>query len=108
MRFHLDEQISPALAVALRRKGIDVSTSQDAALLGSGDLDQLSFAISEQRILVTFDDDFLRLDAEGVHHCGICYCHPRKYSTIGELLHVLLIVAECSTEDEMRNHVEYL
>jgi predicted nuclease of predicted toxin-antitoxin system len=61
IRFHFDEHVSPTLAEALRRKGVDVSTSQEAALLGSDDLDQISFAIHQERILVTFDDDFLLL-----------------------------------------------
>jgi len=66
--FHLDEQISPALAVALRHRGIDVTTTADANLTGADDRGQLAFAANAGRVLVTQDVDFLRLHAEGVPH----------------------------------------
>jgi predicted nuclease of predicted toxin-antitoxin system len=59
--FHLDENVDPAIALALRRAGIDVTTSQEANLLSESDRVQLDFARSESRILVTHDDDFLIL-----------------------------------------------
>ncbi len=107
IRFHLDEHLSPAIADALRREGVDVSTSQETNLLGRGDLDQFAFAVAEGRVLVTCDDDFLRPEFRNSKHHGICYCHRQKYD-VGEMVEAVLVVHQCGTENEMRNHVEWL
>ncbi len=106
IRFHLDENVSGTVGSALRRRGIDVTTSADAGLIGAEDHEQLRFAVSEDRVIVTHDDDFTRLHAEGVVHAGICYCHKDKHS-IGDLVRLLMLVHECFTEDEMRGHFEF-
>ena len=58
IRFHLDENVDPNIAFALRRSGIDVTTSQEADLLAKSDTVQLDFAFKESRRLITHDDDF--------------------------------------------------
>lgn len=106
MRFHLDENVDPAVALGLRRRGIDVTTTADAGLGGATDLTQLDFARREKRVLFTEDSDFLSLARENVEHCGIVYCHQQSRS-IGQMIEFLLIVHACLTEEEMRNHVEF-
>jgi hypothetical protein len=76
-------------------------------VIGANDHEQLHFALSEQRVLVTHDDDFTRIHADGAEHAGICYCPKNKHS-IGDLLRLLLLVRECFDEVEMRRHLEYL
>lgn len=61
IRFHLDEHVSHAIAHALRRRGVDVSTTTDAGLLGVEDGDQLAYATAERRVLVTHDPDLIEL-----------------------------------------------
>lgn len=61
IRFHLDEHLDPDIARALRRYGIDVTTTVEAGLRTQSDFAQLDFATREQRVLVTHDADFLRL-----------------------------------------------
>ena len=107
IRFHLDEHLPTALAKALRRYGYDVSTCQEAGILGSEDGAHLRFAVGAGRVLVTHDDDFLGPLVRSAPHCGVCYCHPDKYS-LGELIHALNLVAECCSAEEMYNRVEYL
>lgn len=107
MRFHLDENVSNAVADALRRRAIDVTTSSGAGLMGADDSEHLRFGQVEQRVVVTHDDDFTRLHASGIGHAGICYCPKDKHS-VGELSRLLLLVHECLSEDEMRGHLEYL
>lgn len=85
MRFHLDEQVNPAIAQGLVRRGVDVTTTPGAGLLGAADEAQLAYAFHEGRIIVTHDRDFLRLDAENVQHAGIAYCRPRSRS-IGNIV----------------------
>jgi len=107
IRFHLDENVSGAVASSLRHRGVDVTTAIEVGLLGAEDADHLRLALSQRRILVTHDDDFARIHANGAEHAGICYCHKEKYS-IGDLVRLLLLVHECFTENEMTGHLEYL
>jgi len=49
IRLYLDEDVDVALAAALRQRGIEVLTTQEAGHLGLPDEDQLTFATREQR-----------------------------------------------------------
>lgn len=96
-----------AVAQGLRRRGIDVLTAQDADFCGRGDEEQLQKAIAEQRVLVSFEDDFLTLLADGRPHLGLAFCAASKY-TVGDLIRVLTLAHEVLEPQEMRNHVEFL
>jgi predicted nuclease of predicted toxin-antitoxin system len=96
-----------ALAEGLRRRGIDVSTTTDAGLMASDDLEQLRFASTERRVLITRDADFLRLHQAGARHAGIVYCHTRHRS-VGPLLQALVLLWEAMSSDEMSDHVEFV
>jgi predicted nuclease of predicted toxin-antitoxin system len=63
--FHLDEHISAGIAAGLRRRNIDVTTAAEAGLTGVTDSTHMEFAASSGRVVVTQDDDFLRLHAQG-------------------------------------------
>ena len=107
IRFHLDEHVRPGLAVGLRAHGIDVTTAHDANLLGAKDRGHIAHALKESRVIVTHDHDYLRLHAEGAQHAGIAYCHQEKYS-LGEHLHLLILVHECYSAEEVQGQVEFL
>jgi predicted nuclease of predicted toxin-antitoxin system len=107
IRFYLDQHMAPAIAVGLRAHKVDVLTAGEAGRCGYSDPDQLQFATAEDRVMVTFDKDYLVLDASGVFHGGIAWCRATKYS-IGEMINALLLVYFLMSDDEMRNHVEYL
>ncbi|NJR52595.1 MAG: DUF5615 family PIN-like protein [Leptolyngbyaceae cyanobacterium CSU_1_3] len=107
IRFHLDENVDPAIALGLRRNGIDVTTSQENNLLAESDPIQLDFARSQFRILVTHDDDFLIMDGQGIEHSGIAYCQKNTKS-IGYLIRMLSLLYEVAKPEEMKDKVEYL
>jgi uncharacterized protein with PIN domain len=107
IRFHLDENVDPAIANGLRRRGLDASTSQETGLLEAPDEEQLAYALNEGRVLVTHDEDFLTMAKLGVKHAGIAYCHSELRS-IGQIISGLLLIYEYMTPDDMRNHVEFL
>jgi predicted nuclease of predicted toxin-antitoxin system len=73
LRFHLDEHIDPAIAAGLRRRGIDVTTTAEAGLSGAEDEEHIAFALAEDRVVVTKDQDFLRHHHEAVPHAGIAF-----------------------------------
>ena len=74
IRFHLDENCTKAIAVGLRRRGIEVTTTPEAGLLGAIDEAHAAYSLSQGRIIFTQDRDFLRIYAAGVLHAGIAYC----------------------------------
>jgi hypothetical protein len=106
IRFHLDENVTPAVAIALRHRNIDVTTTNDAGLAGASDHSQLSFATTSGRVIITHDDDFLRLHAAGAGHAGIVFC--LEYRIIGELVRGLALIHDVLRPDEMCSRIEYL
>ncbi len=58
IKFHLDENVTNAIAEGLRRRGIDVTTTPEQSLIGISDEAQLQFALSQNRIIFTQDTDF--------------------------------------------------
>lgn len=107
IRFYFDQHVPSAVAQGLSQRGIDVLTAQAAGRCGQEDTDQLQFATAERRVLTSFDADFLTLAATGLSHAGIAWCRATKYS-IGELIHVLLMLHGVLDQNAMQNHVEYL
>ncbi|MEM9161500.1 MAG: DUF5615 family PIN-like protein [Cyanobacteria bacterium P01_F01_bin.4] len=107
IRFHLDENVSNAVAQGLTERGIDVTTTAKAKLIGSSDESQLSFIQSESRVLFTHDSDFLKLHSSGVDHPGIVYSVLGSRS-IGEIVKGLVLIWEILEPTDMTHHVEFL
>jgi predicted nuclease of predicted toxin-antitoxin system len=107
VRFHLDEQMDPDIAVALRRAGIDVTTAAEQGLLGEDDPAHLERARSERRVVVTDDTDFLALAGPVADHPGIVYCR-RSEHTLGEIIRFLILVHGVMDAEEMIGRIEYL
>jgi predicted nuclease of predicted toxin-antitoxin system len=59
IRLHLDENVDPDVARALRRHGIDITTTQETGLRTHSDIAQLAFIRREERVIMTHDTDFL-------------------------------------------------
>lgn len=77
IRFYLDEHIPNAVTQGLRRRGVDVLTVQDAGRSGLSDPEQLAFALSQQRMMITMDSDFLVLASQGMRTRGSLTLVPR-------------------------------
>jgi hypothetical protein len=105
--FHLDESTKNAIAITLRQRGIDITTTHDAKLLGASDEIQLRYACENNRILVTHDNDFLRLHHLHVPHTGIAYCKPRHRS-VGEIIRSLTFLWRSYKPEELYNQVIFL
>jgi predicted nuclease of predicted toxin-antitoxin system len=106
IRFHLDEYVDPSIANGLRRRGIDVTTTVEAGLLGSDDLEQLAYAPREQRVLFSQDSDFAELAFSGVEHAGIVFCSAGRRTT-GEIIQFLELAYEVYSSEEMMGRIEY-
>lgn len=77
IKFYLDENVANAVANGLRHRNINVLTTPEAGNIGADDKTQLQFALSEERVMVTQDDDMLRLASDDVEHAGITYYKPQ-------------------------------
>lgn len=104
--FHLDENVDHAVARGLRLRGIDVTTTTDAGLVGKPDESHVAFANATGRVIVTHDPDFLALHATGIEHSGIVFV-PDGSAPIGEVVRFLCLLHECGAAKEMRGQVEY-
>ncbi|MBM3473813.1 MAG: hypothetical protein FJX75_11140 [Armatimonadetes bacterium] len=88
MRFLLDEHVYPCLAVYLRFLGHDaeaVAKERARDLMGKPDDVVFSVAVTDNRIVVTFNaDDYVRLHEEfhktGLDHPGIVLSPERRYA----------------------------
>jgi predicted nuclease of predicted toxin-antitoxin system len=70
----LDENLSPAVAVALSREGVDAAHVRDRGLTGATDPEVLTRAYDEDRILVTANvADFDALARATDLHAGIAF-----------------------------------
>jgi len=107
IKFHLDENVSNAIANGLRMRGIDVTTTPEQKLISVPDDVQLKFAVSQERVIFTQDMDFLRIHRQGINHLGIVYC-PQQTKSIGQIIQGIVLIWELLTPEEMIKHIEYL
>jgi hypothetical protein len=76
VRFYLDEDINPQVAVVLRRLGVWAASTQEAGTRGADDEAQLAYAAEVRAALVTRNrNDFIALTAqffdEDREHAGV-------------------------------------
>jgi len=82
MKFYLDEDLSPKIAVSLRNKGIDAVSTHEVGNIQLSDLEQIAYATRESRCLVTRNArHFLVLARDAIQrqrpNSGILLCSPR-------------------------------
>lgn len=106
VKYYLDEHVHPAIAAGLRRRGVNVLTTQEAGMLGASDEEHLILAANQERVIFTQDEDFLRLHARGEEHEGIVYARQR--TAIGYIVRSLMLIFEVISADEMKNRIEFI
>ena len=106
IRYHLDEHVDPAIATALRRAGVDVTTTIEAGLRTKDDQAHLAFARTEERVIVTRDQDFLRFAAQKNDHCGIVFYTANQ--SMREIIEGLILIYEVMLPSEITGNIEYL
>jgi hypothetical protein len=107
----MDEHVARAITLALRQRGVDVTTAQEDGRAGAPDAVLLDRATEMRRALFTQDDDLLaeghRRQSAGVPFGGVIYAHQLRV-TIGGLVADLNLVAETLNGDELQNTVLFL
>jgi predicted nuclease of predicted toxin-antitoxin system len=107
LQFHLAENVDPDIAQALRRHGIEVTTTAELGMRGQSDVEQIEFARQRERVIVTHDADFLRIAQQSQNHSGIIYC-AKNTRTIGEIIRSLILIYEVLSTEELDGKVEYI
>ena len=111
IKLYLDEDtISRALIRGLRARSVDVLTAQEANQMRVSDRQQLAYAASLQRTLLTFNTrDYVILHNEylslGHKHTGIIVSDQIH---VGLILRRLLKLLDVKSASEMQNWLEYL
>lgn len=106
IRFHLDENVPKAIAHGLRLRGIDVTTTNDANLIAASDPEHIAFALTEDRVIFTQDQDFLRHHQAGTKHAGIVYC-KQGGNSVGEIVRYLHFLSDCLDSEDMCVELEF-
>jgi predicted nuclease of predicted toxin-antitoxin system len=108
LRFHLDENLTTKIALALRKRGRDCTTSRDAGLISATDEQQWEYAAGEQRIIITADQDFLRMAAIDMDHPGSIFWTKRASRPFGQLVKAIDEMCYEKTADELRGTVTFI
>lgn len=110
IELYLDEDVSVLVAELLRARGFSVQTTREVSHMGAADDEQLIYAVSQRRALLTHNrDDFARLAQEyfegGRSHYGVIVAVRRPPH---EIVRRLLLILNQTTSDEMENQVIYI
>ncbi|WP_427158486.1 DUF5615 family PIN-like protein [Aliinostoc sp. HNIBRCY26] len=106
---YTDEDMSALVATLLKSRGLDVVTVPEQATLGKSDREQLEFATSIDRCILTHNRvDFERLHlqymAEGKQHFGIIIVPQKSAYEVAQRIGILV---NALTADEIRNQLLY-
>jgi predicted nuclease of predicted toxin-antitoxin system len=106
----LDEDVHEGLAAALRRQGIDAVNAHECSRKEAKDAEQLAFAVSQQRALMTFNiadfealaDGYFRQDKP---HFGIIVSPQRSFR---KTLQHLVLLFNKFTRESLADQLIYL
>ena len=113
LRLYLDRHIMARLAADLCGHSYDVRTTQEAGMDTAPDEDQLAYATSEGRAILTYNiRDFAPLHEEwqaaGRPHAGIVVSRQMGRRQYGLLLQRVLRLLNHFTAEEMVNNLVHL
>ena len=107
---YLDEHVQFALREALKARGVNVLTTQEAGNIGKDDVSQLIFASQDNRVIFSYNKrHFANLHYEWLTrkrpHGGIILSDQFP---VGIVLRRLMKLYFSVTSDDMKNRLEYL
>ena len=110
-RLYVDVHVPAAITAGLRRRGMDVLTSQEDGSNRLPDDQLLRRSTALGRVLFSQDDDLLAIAAQwqldGIPFNGVVYAHQLS-AGIGRLISDLELVLSCCSAAELADRVTYL
>ena len=109
-KLHLNEHLSPRLAAQLRTYGFDVTSTLEMNMVEANDDEQLAYAASSRRAIVTFNHkDFAvrhnRYMEAGKEHWGIILSIEEAMDVMRRRLLKLL---NAVSAEELKNQIRWL
>lgn len=110
IHLYFDEDVSLGIVENLRTRGFDVLSARDAGALGRSDDDQMLYAISQRRAVVThnradFERQHEKFIEQGLKHYGVIVAKRRKDAEVAAKLLALL---DQVTAEEMEDQLRYI
>ncbi len=107
---YLDEDVSNLVARLLRSRGMDIATVREHQMLGKSDPEQLIYAASMNRCILThnrvdYETLHLRYLTDRIRHSGIMII-PQK--TPHEIADRAMVLLDALTADEIENQLLYI
>jgi len=113
IRFLADEDFNRRILRGLKRRlpALNVVRVQDVGLMTQPDTEVLEWAANENRVILTHDVTTMSKHAfdrveQGLRMSGVI--EVSQNIPIGEAIEELILIAECSLENEWHNRVLYL
>jgi predicted nuclease of predicted toxin-antitoxin system len=107
----MDVHVNKTIAEGLRLRGVDVLRAQEDGRGEATDPELLDRATTLNRVMVTFDTDFLqearRRQYAGQAFSGIVYSRQSQVE-IGQWIEDLELMARCLEPDDVRDRVTFL
>jgi hypothetical protein len=111
LRYYMDVHVPSVIAEGLRRRGIDVLTSQEDGTREADDESLLQRATDLRRILFSQDADLLRIANEwqtrGRSFAGVIFAHQQR-TGVGPLVNDLELIGQCCKASEVADRVIFL
>ncbi|MFO0890014.1 MAG: DUF5615 family PIN-like protein [Isosphaeraceae bacterium] len=111
LALYMDVHVPILISESLRRRGLDVLTSQEDGTATQDDEHLLERATGLGRVLFSHDQDFLRIAAdwqrEGRSFHGLIFA-AQQGTSLGRLADDLELLLTCCMPDELRDRVTFL
>ncbi len=108
MKIYADENVETSVIEGLRRRKVTVLSAVELGYSGKSDEFHLAHASDLQAVILTHDIDFLMMASRhGIKHRGIIFAHSKNVS-IGDCIRGIELIASVLTDQDMRNHIEFL
>lgn len=111
LMLYMDVHVPAAITEGLRRRGLDVLTSQEDGTRTVADELLLQRATDLGRLLFTQDEDLPKIANQwilaGRRFAGLVF-GPQRGSSIGRLIADLELIAQCCTADEVADRVLFI
>ena len=111
LAYYMDVHVPAAITAGIRRRGIEVLTSQEDGSRRAADDELLGRATELGRIFVSQDEDLLGIAHEWQRghrsFAGLIFAHQQGAS-IGRCIEDLELIARCMSAEETASNVIYL
>jgi predicted nuclease of predicted toxin-antitoxin system len=108
MKIYADENIETSIIEGLRRRKIQVLSAVELGYRGKPDEYHLAKAAELEAVVLTHDVDFLAMASmPGTKHPGIIFAHSKDV-TIGGCIRGVELITNVLSDQDMKNHIEFL